>query len=565
MRIIDGEWLISEWDAGQSYIVGWNPDNVIARNDGSVQFILDQAAAGDSRPYDGAEWQSLTAATTGTWTWMAQAPEMVDGAVFGMFLYQDDYLTQPWREYDIEFVGKNTSQIRLAVHFLDDSGNHVTLKTPSIIDLGFDASKSKHLYGITVTMTGVSFTVDGVVVETFDASDMQGGVWDPGPLASVTDLWVTSPELSPWAGKWEDPGRPLVATVDAFSLPTDSVFIGKSGADLLKGTGAADQLYGNAGNDTLDGGGGADLAFGGAGNDTFIVDHVQDQTREYEGQGRDRVNASLSWTLADNIEDLALQGGAAIDGTGNGLANALMGNGAANRLSGLGGNDTLTGNAGADTLTGGGGNDTFVFAKGHGADVITDFHAGGTEDTIQISGYSSYKLVQKGADTLVTLGGGDSILLKGVASKDLTAADFFVMNSVKKAGFADDGANRLTGGGKQDRIEGFGGMDTIFGKQAADRLFGGKGNDWISGGKGRDVLSGGGGDDTFRFHKGDGKDRITDFQAGGKLDQIEVIGYDSYKAVQKGHDTLIVFSPKDSILLDDVSAKHLTDADFLFL
>lgn len=567
MTTIDNKWLVSEWDAGQSYLVGWNPDNVKRQSNGSIEFTLDRAEPGDTRPYDGAELQSLAAASTGTWTWMAQTPDMVDGAIFGMFLYQDDYRTQPWREYDIEFVGENTSQIRLAVHFLNEKGQHVTLKAPSIIELGFDASKSMHLYGITLTSTDVRFTVDGVVVESFDASDIQGEVWDPGPLNGLTDLWVAAPEQAPWSGTWVDPGRPLVARVDAFSLPSDSAFVGGANADTLIGTSGVDQLYGNGGNDRLDGRGGADIAFGGAGDDLYFVDSLQDQVREYSGQGRDQVNAGMSWTLADHVEVLALQGSAAIDGTGNWLANTLIGNGAANRLNGQGGNDRLAGNVGADTLTGGSGHDTFIFAKGHGADVITDFRAGGTEDRIEVTGYTGYTaLRQEGLDTRVVFAGSDSILLKNVIAKTLTTADFGFPVPAKVAGSgAEDAGRVLTGSHESDRIVGNAGSDTILGKQGTDRLFGRGGDDLLGGGKKRDVLTGGGGDDTFRFRAGDGRDRITDFDAGGKMDRIEIHGHDSYETVQRGDDLLIRLSAKDSILLDDVRAGQLTDADFLFV
>ena len=77
-----------------------------------------------------------------------------------------------------------------------------------------------------------------------------------------------------------------------------------------------------------------------------------------------------------------MTGAIAIDGTGNGLANALIGNSAANLLKGGAGNDTLDGKGGNDTLTGGSGNDIFRFTtKGH-SDKITDYNV--ANDTIQL-------------------------------------------------------------------------------------------------------------------------------------------------------------------------------------
>ena len=163
---------------------------------------------------------------------------------------------------------------------------------------------------------------------------------------------------------------------------------GNDGDDTLRGMDGNDILSGGNGNDVLDGGTGADSMTGGAGDDRFIVDNAGDVVRESAGGGYDRVESSVSFTLAANVEDLTLTGMAAINGTGNAAANVLMGNEADNILFGAagndtlrggGGNDTLNGGTGQDTLTGGQGADTFLFASkstatlGSTADLVTDF------------------------------------------------------------------------------------------------------------------------------------------------------------------------------------------------
>lgn len=161
------------------------------------------------------------------------------------------------------------------------------------------------------------------------------------------------------------------------------------GANRVNSGGGNDTVYGLAGDDTLDGDGGhdvliggtgADSMLGGTGNDRYVVDHAGDVVVEAAGGGLDQVLAYVSFTLAEQVESLALLG-AAVAGSGNALGNTLAGNALANLLRGLGGNDTLTGGDGADTLEGGAGND--LLTGGTGADRFVLAGPDGSFDRIQ--------------------------------------------------------------------------------------------------------------------------------------------------------------------------------------
>ena len=141
---------------------------------------------------------------------------------------------------------------------------------------------------------------------------------------------------------------------------------------------------------------------GGEGNDTYVVDYGTDKTIEQSGAntGTDTVLAYLTWTLGNDVENLALMGLSALNGTGNALNNIMQGNGAANVLKGLtgtdsisggGGNDTITGGAGSDVLAGGAGLDFFVFDTALGTtniDIITDFSI--VDDTLHLVGFAAF-------------------------------------------------------------------------------------------------------------------------------------------------------------------------------
>ncbi|MFM6496578.1 MAG: beta strand repeat-containing protein, partial [Dolichospermum sp.] len=93
-----------------------------------------------------------------------------------------------------------------------------------------------------------------------------------------------------------------------------------------------DPFTGTPNADTLTGTNGADTLIGLAGNDTYTVNHVGDIVTESLNAGTDLVNASISYTLTNNVENLTLTGAAAINGTGNTANNVITGNSANNTL-----------------------------------------------------------------------------------------------------------------------------------------------------------------------------------------------------------------------------------------
>jgi hypothetical protein len=86
--------------------------------------------------------------------------------------------------------------------------------------------------------------------------------------------------------------------------------------------------------------------------------------------------------------------------------------------------------AGAETFTSYH-NDTFAFGSKFGADTIKGFNAGSgaTHDIIQLSAalvpdFAHLKMAQSGANTVISVGTGESITLTGVSVSALTASDF---------------------------------------------------------------------------------------------------------------------------------------------
>jgi Ca2+-binding RTX toxin-like protein len=262
-----------------------------------------------------------------------------------------------------------------------------------------------------------------------------------------------------------------------------NVLRGLDGSDTLNGNGGIDSLDGGAGNDMLVGGAGNDTLTGGAGDDTYVLEGT-DTVVEADAEGTDTVQSaagfSLNTTALQFVENLTLTGVAAVNGTGNGLNNAMTGNDGNNTLSGGNGDDILEGMGGNDTLNGNGG----------GGDVAS--YAGATSAvTVSLAIAGAQNTVGAGIDTLSTVEG-----LIGSAHGDT-----------------------LTGTTNANTLTGLGGDDTLSGGAAADTLNGGDGHDRLDGGTGGDTMTGGAGNDTYIVDAG--ADVVNEAGAGDGIDTVE--------------------------------------------
>jgi Ca2+-binding RTX toxin-like protein len=247
----------------------------------------------------------------------------------------------------------------------------------------------------------------------------------------------------------------LAANVENLTL-TGTVAINGTGNALnntLTGNSANNTLNGGDGDDTLNGGAGTDTLVGGLGNDIYIVDSTTDIITEAASAGTDTVQSSVTIaTLATNVENLTLTGTAAINGTGNALANVITGNSANNTLNGGAGNDTLIGGAGVDTLVLTGLRSNYSFVAINGTQVtVTDSVAGrdGVETIAEIENIQ----FSDGTFTLASLlGSGQTI--NGTTGND---------NLVGTSG--NDTINGLAG---DDTLDGGGGVDTLVGGLGQD-------------------------------------------------------------------------------------------------
>ncbi|MGQ7816035.1 hypothetical protein ACUTAH_10260 [Metapseudomonas furukawaii] len=383
---------------------------------------------------------------------------------------------------------------------------------------------------------------------------------------------------------------------------------GDENNNLLSGLAGNDTLTGGGGNDVLNGGTGADSMSGGLGNDTYHVDNAGDVVSETSASGgTDTVVSSITRTLGNFQERLTLSGTAAINGTGNSLANTLTGNSAANVLNGLGG---------ADTMNGGLGNDTYHVDNA--GDVVNETSASGGIDTVISSvtrtlGDFQERLTLSGttaingtgnslantltgnsaANVLNGLGGADT--MSGGLGNDTYRVDNAgdVVNETSASGGIDTVISSVTrtlgnfqerltlsgtatingtGNGLDNILTGNGAANVLNGAAGNDILSGGVGNDRLIGGAGKDSLTGGSGNDIFDFNAlsetgltSTTWDVITDFARGADKIDLSTLDANTATATNDAFTTLIssaaAFTQAGQLRLTNGVLYGNTDAD----
>ncbi|MHB1353503.1 MAG: Ig-like domain-containing protein [Thiobacillus sp.] len=456
----------------------------------------------------------------------------------------DTYVVDSAFDTVIELAGEGVDTVRSAIdHTLADTLENLTLTGTSAI-YGTGNAQGNILIGNGAANVLTGLSGDDRLVGGAGADTLIGGAGDD--VYFVDNAGDAVQEL---AGEGHDTVYASVSTV--LSENVEDLTLTGLGSTNATGNALGNRLTGNRGDNLLDGGAGADTMTGGLGNDTYVVDDVADQTLEFAGEGVDSVQASLTWTLAENIENLVLTGTADIDGTGNALDNILAGNSGANRLDGGLGADTSAGGAGDDTYIVDHAGDSVIEQADEGIDtVLSDVsHAlsahvenlvltgtGNTSATGNgldnvLAGNTGDNLLDggAGADTMAGGAGNDSYVVDNLGDTVTETADAGIDSVLASVNFVlPEHVEHLTLTG-ESVVDGTGNaLDNILiGNEAANQLTGGDGNDQLYGNGGNDVLNGGVGADHMTGGMGDDLYYVDD--AGDVVEEVANGGYDAVR------------------------------------
>jgi len=354
----------------------------------------------------------------------------------------------------------------------------------------------------------------------------------------------------------------------------------------INGTGNSlnNRIIGNSQDNILEGVTGADTMIGGLGNDTYYVDNVGDQAIELAGEGTDTVNASISYALGANVENLALLDfSKAEKGIADGVNILVYGYPKAFELDYMQGN-AVAGYKGTCALTAIANLGTQAKQALSEAQVVqtaitnnwcvtsstsTDYQRGGSNYVGQQALLSSYgirngivmgyneqaiaNLIKGGRGVIIGVNAGNLwgdtnyngvnggvnhvVTVTGVACDALRGAinGFYIADSgrgkvsdmtryVSIADFrADANVPNAYAIYTIEPIKLWEENINATGNDLANLINGNRGNNVLTGGKGNDTLVGGAGDDTYMFAKGDGQDTVVESDATvGNTDVLQL-------------------------------------------
>jgi len=345
--------------------------------------------------------------------------------------------------------------------------------------------------------------------------------------------------------------------------------IGSNGNDILIGNSVENEFFGGRGNDFMEGGADGDFLFGEEGFDTVeyrssnagvrIVLGTQSNGSDSVAEGGHAEGDTIS--LVENVTGSRF----ADDLAGNALVNTLSGGDGDDQLAGINGNDRLIGGNGNDTLLGGNDNDVLLGGDGNdrieGGDGVDTASYDGERGSVQLvlgnAGSLSNATIQtfvngsitvatdvlsrienvigsaqgdslQGNSSRNTINGGDGddqlIFTAGADTLDGDRGNDFLMAFGNSADLQIDLGSSARSAGSSD-VTTLREIENVFSGAGRDTIIGTGGSNLISGGEGADTMTGNGGNDVFRFASlaqievtGEGRDRITDFSSGDKLD-----------------------------------------------
>lgn len=186
-RLDRRKWQVADFDfSNPKFDTDWRAE--LARVDKGLVLGL-QPQRGRPNRFAGASVRRREATGYGCYDVVMQ-PARGAGIISGFFIYTGPHYGTRHDEIDIEFLGRDTRKIHLAL-FVD--GKHWN----RFVDLGFDAADKPRRYGFEWGANSVRWFVQGRLIYERNVRD--------GPIPEVpgrvfANIWAADPSIAVWAG-----------------------------------------------------------------------------------------------------------------------------------------------------------------------------------------------------------------------------------------------------------------------------------------------------------------------------------------------------------------------------
>lgn len=180
--------LANGWSNGGIFNCTWYKGNASVE-DGAMALTVSKAESS----YFGAEYRSNETYSYGMYSVCMKAANG-SGLISSFFVYTGD----PWDEIDIEFLGKDTTQVQFN-YYTNGVGGH-----EYVYDLGFDAAEEFHEYAFLWEPDAITWYVDGVEVYTATV-DIPSH-----PAQIMMNVW-NAKNADGWTGPLDESALPAAA------------------------------------------------------------------------------------------------------------------------------------------------------------------------------------------------------------------------------------------------------------------------------------------------------------------------------------------------------------------
>ncbi|MEM7059693.1 MAG: family 16 glycosylhydrolase [Pseudomonadota bacterium] len=181
------DWYVAKYTATHPWFdVDWLPDAVTIEK--GLNLALAPTPAGPKGFSAGSLRRHLP---TGYGRYeVVMQPAKGEGVITGFFTYTGPYYGTRHDEIDIEFLGKDTTQIHVAT-FVDGD------LTNKFIDLGFDAADRPRRYAFEWRPDSVRWFVGDKLIHEMTSAD---GTVPKFPGMLFANIWAADPKISNWSG-----------------------------------------------------------------------------------------------------------------------------------------------------------------------------------------------------------------------------------------------------------------------------------------------------------------------------------------------------------------------------